>query len=980
MLDATTEEFISTKENVLSARKEELRVLLTGQVRAIFSLLTGVLLQHTNHILNPSTATDQTIHIIRSSVNCLVHMFAWAPLSECFVPDLLTALFRVIQVSESNHSDLAVSALGAVHEMITKNCVPKEFEEFLLAVFRELCAVLHRLNVHSGEYDADDMLYEKLGQCLHAFLSHHLRRIEQHGSFPVGDFLNLLFIFTSKQNSQSGLTSVLEAWEVFVDNVTIHAQRMESSMETQQYLNTYKAGLLCLVNELLQRMQFSSEKGSFLFSIDDSGTVAASGELENSYDLELEGEETELKIFLKRCVNLVEKIGELFPKETLQIVVPIFQSHREKFMQLASISPDLIRQGGSYMMQVLNPIKDMGTIVRLLGGFPCRYMGSVSSAGAIVQHPPERLMMASELLKMFLETLSYANTHRLYLLCPECGETQAKILITLRALVPLLAKCFALANSIKPVDAMVSANSSPLHESFGVDGMGSATLPTVVTDLAVFVGVLLDTACATLLPEVPVSVLASTADLICSVTSTFDSESLKLISSLNLLQAQAHRICAPLPLNIQKKIYSAIAQIIFAPLSVNRGADQNSCHENFVNLVQPLLVEFHELHRLPGFLEQKLYLKEEIVYTVRRTVAAFTALVTSIKGRNVHAKRIVSEAFKNLLSGVHSLLLLYMNNRNDIVEELLDLLLKILDELRREFGNAIVTTVKGFLGHEIMKSSVLVQIKVLELLNTLLQETSFTTAATVLNFRRLSMDGEQVPPGHVDVPSVLSDIIGLCLSDFSFMANNDSTQNDLGDMNRSSDSASDLKTAYFTLLGTILLHHWNYFFERTSGGLTVSPHWKAQELKPKTADALFQIFEIIYRSFSQQDLTTFKQNLSLLQSLQEKRWLYEQEPFVQRFQDPFVVTFLRSLVEKSHDLLRDEIINTVYDIVKLDFDRFFTKMLPNFLDSCSGLSYRQKEILLTQFSPDRDMPSFSRNANKLINDWNYYISMNRNLL
>lgn len=63
----------------------------------------------------------------------------------------------------------------------------------------------------------------------------------------------------------------------------------------------------------------------------------------------------------------------------------------------------------------------------------------------------------------------------------------------------------------------------------------------------------------------------------------------------------------------------------------------------------------------------------------------------------------------------------------------------------------------------------------------------------------------------------------------------------------------------------------------------------------------------------------------------------------------FLNVLMQVLVHKSHDLLHEEIVVTVYNMATVDFDRFYAEFLPHFLSSCEGLDSNQRNILVTNF-------------------------------
>ena len=88
-----------------------------------------------------------------------------------------------------------------------------------------------------------------------------------------------------------------------------------------------------------------------------------------------------------------------------------------------------------------------------------------------------------------------------------------------------------------------------------------------------------------------------------------------------------------------------------------------------------------------------------------------------------------------------------------------------------------------------------------------------------------------------------------------------------------------------------------------------------------------------------------------------KSWIHSFYLFQRLFREMMLLQFLsvllQVLVSKSHDLLQEEIAITLYNMAHVDFDIFFTKFLPQFLESCDGIDSSQKTVLAQNFKMDK---------------------------
>ena len=86
------------------------------------------------------------------SLTCLAHLFSWMPLSNNITPQVLDTIFLFASLgcdSADDSSDvpgkLGSLAMDCVIELLVKNCVPREFEAFLMKLFDKSFSLLQRL-------------------------------------------------------------------------------------------------------------------------------------------------------------------------------------------------------------------------------------------------------------------------------------------------------------------------------------------------------------------------------------------------------------------------------------------------------------------------------------------------------------------------------------------------------------------------------------------------------------------------------------------------------------------------------------------------------------------------------------------------------------------------------------------------------------------------------------------------------------------
>nr|CAD7589242.1 unnamed protein product [Timema genevievae] len=177
----------------------------------------------------------------------------------------------------------------------------------------------------------------------------------------------------------------------------------------------------------------------------------------------------------------------------------------------------------------------------------------------------------------------------------------------------------------------------------------------------------------------------------------------------------------------------------------------------------------------------------------------------------------------------------------------------------------------------------------------------------------------------------------------------------------------DIKMALFTVLHTILLYRWQHFYrasvlESLSSGAGVSDNVNHRE-------HLAGILQAYGQTLLQADINMFAHNLRSL----------EQKLFREELLPQFLTVLLHTLLNKSHSLLGDDIAVAIYNMAAVDFPAFHDAFIPHFLRTTSGLDDNQRTILQRNFKRDMDLPSFTQNILRLMNDMRCYRLCNASL-
>ena len=100
--------------------------------------------------------------VAQLALGCLSHLFSWIPLSRTITTPLLSTIFHfaafgcevspgttdassLATMAASGNQALGVSAMCCINELLAKNCVPEEFEDYLLQMFQQCFYLLQRI-------------------------------------------------------------------------------------------------------------------------------------------------------------------------------------------------------------------------------------------------------------------------------------------------------------------------------------------------------------------------------------------------------------------------------------------------------------------------------------------------------------------------------------------------------------------------------------------------------------------------------------------------------------------------------------------------------------------------------------------------------------------------------------------------------------------------------------------------------------------
>ncbi|XP_037544857.1 exportin-6 [Nematolebias whitei] len=927
-------------------------------VELLGSLFQGS--QYSKLLCQPMAALDNESHQLCCLVlECLSHLFSWIPLSTNITPSLLASIFHFArfgcdlrtkaktgplnsstsngqlnpgtvptangqrpndqqgEVNKMDRARLGVLAMTCINELVSKNCVPMDFEEYLLRMFQQTFFLLQRLtrenNAHTVKsrlQELDESYLEKFTDFLRLFVSVHLRRIESSPQFPIVEFLGLLFKYTFNQPTHEGYFACLDIWSVFLDFLTTKIKSRLADRES--VLNRYKDALVLLLREVLNRIQFRYNQAQ-LEELDDE-----------TLD---DDQQTEWQRYLRQSLEVVAKVMELLPSHAFSTLFPVLQENLDVYLGLqqfivtTSSSRRLNITAENDCRRLHCSLRDLSSLLQAVGRLAEHFIGEVFAA---------RFTDALAMVERLVEVTCYGSQTSLYhletavpsVLKPDLIDVHAQALAALQAYSHWLAQFYSEVHSQNQsqfINLIMSA----------VD----ASSPLITT-------------------KVPEKLLLSACHLMVSITSTVRPVFLVTLPAVqnifNLITTEnhAHR----LPQEAHILVCRALSNMLLLPWpnlpeSEQQWQTRSSSH---ANLLAALTRQYRILRETVNSTPRQPGL-DNVKAVIQQTLPVLRDIVDSISSESTKSRQICYQSMQESVQVSLNLFPVFIQ-QPDVTDEMLAFFLTLFQALRVQMGVAftgqIIHTFLSMFTREQLAASILqegsagcrVVQKFLKILQVVVQE-----------------------PGQAFKP-FLPNILSLCMEQvYPVVAER---------------SSPDVKAEMFELLYQILHQNWRYFFKTS---VLISVQRGAVEDTMENEAQFTAAMQAFGQSFLQPDIHIFKQNLSYLESLNSKHKLYSRKLFRTSMLFHFINVLLQVLLHKSHDLLQEEITLAIYNMASVDFDAFYSVFMPEFLNGCHGVDTNQRSVLARNFKLEQDLPSFTQSVQRLVNDLRYYRLCNSSL-
>ncbi|KAK4874303.1 hypothetical protein RN001_013663 [Aquatica leii] len=896
MLHITSEEFMSTRPDLSSCRKEELTKLLQQNIPQIFQILctilenVGIKPRHGATATpppsptQPGAAPDLTRELIAASfrpdnkfitrecLSTIQHLFTWANLTA--IPlGLIKNIFYFTNISTyaQDDDDMCVLAMSALNELFYRKCTPPGTQNLFTELYHHTVQLLRDIvcpNSTRIETLGNDFV-DKLSELLALLVEQHLWRLEAEPGFSALDFLSLLYQLTIQLPSVQCYLRCLAVWAAFIKQLK------------PQNTHKYSEALLGLIGVVLNKMQFTYN-------------LSQLEEMDNESD---DDNESEWKVFLKTSNEVVAMIAEYAPIDTFNEVLIKWKAANDVYRLLENAIDDInctLKIEPSENIRLHCILRDLSSLTQTLARLSTLFTDKDND------YYKRSAPIIDSLVHSLIKSASAATNSKFYLLKSRLSddfvEVHSQILAALKTWMPWI-----------PLNSEIM--SPHLQELLDI------TLPILRGGV-----------------QYPGKITHSAAHLLLGLSNMVFPPSLIILPSVveflhlapNLRFSGSHT---------REVVNNAVCNILVRPwgeLSHSDASHRNALINTFFD---GLTREFKELG--PHSSENKV---KEVVSVTLPLLSHIIEFGTDFPSQS---KKLL---YMGIKPSVDTALQVFSNYSAipEVSDQILALFLNVLSVLQQQLGvENTKHAVEVFLDVAVTQQ----QSKNLSGLDKLLQILQIVVESPGSTYKNFLPGILQLCMQHV-YPLVICQV----------------------------NEQPDIIIALLTLLHSILVHRWQYFY-MSQVRLGHSPGCSETEPGPDSPQQpaqLLAVLQVFGQALLQPDINVFRTSLLALEDLQSKWKLYQKMLFRQQLLSQFLTVLCHTLLDRTHAIFTDDILLAIYNMAAINFQTFFDTFLLDFLQNMDGLTSSQRDSLKQSFNRETDMPTFIQHFQRFVNDLRCY--------
>ncbi|GLE03614.1 hypothetical protein PINS_up012516 [Pythium insidiosum] len=998
LLVVVAEEFGREDAIVVASRRRRVRRQLAAQLPSLLSLLSSILRGALEQILAQEDALGEQDRVARLALDALLHLLAWAPMSESLhSTPWLSLLFDLAGCWHAAHArgghaarhldGASRTALQCITELLSKRLPVGRVEEAVAQIMLRLCTLLQRVHEVPASQDVLTEAYlDQLTALVEAFLTQHLRRLENPQFEAVlPQFLELVMSLTARQPHVSGFLNCLSVWEVFVGYIEEAEQNdAASNSRVRQLLGAYEHGLTGVMFHLLDRVNYATNQSQLeeledeeneqaqastgnpdddpsAFDVDSDTTSGRflSGSLQDlaqwyaahgsgSDDTSVNVELSDYKEFIVECIALIRRIAALpsCAPALMERVVPKVSDTCQQLVFRLHESPAL-PPGTSAWTEERYAVRDLTV--------NCAILSSVCAQYCCVSSNPADQLAAWRLLHQFTALAEYVTRHRLHTRGDVFVGLQCEALTCIR---------FCL-TCVPFVLTQPGTRGDVLEATEGI------------------LQVLLTTLDTTIVPS-PHIVMQSAMQLLANLGYVLPYDEMVSLPSMSQLETHIHGFSQHLPLTIQGDLYTSMSNsILNSAISLrSSGAASDEAMQRWANAYGALILPLRESIDQSAIAVQQndgRILDRAMISQIQRDCFIVRSLARSVETKPKIAKDGFCSAYQPSFASLLALMTTYFSaikkaalsyeelqprvpvyNALKVVNEIVRLYAQLLKSIRKEMPKEMVT--------EIMR--IFVEIFQDAQLSAILSAQGTPGLMVLCGFLQLLKIVVEEPTAVF--ASFLKDILDLCFGPLKEAIFDHA------------ESEAVILGYFVSLVEQLLEKHYRFF---------VAPATNLSRERAFSSDVARNYFVSIFQSLaavltsqsSQADSQAeqrgnsglsprlCRQVLALLDRIDRAHSLFAFSGFQSEIRLGLLSTLMTILTKGEMNLLQDEVIALIYRLAAVDFQSFFTVFLPAFTkdiltpsDVEVAASYDDGECL--QWSGQVDLPTFTRDVHAYLND------------
>eukprot|EP01135_Chromosphaera_perkinsii_P009614 Nk52_evm64s1810 gene=Nk52_evmTU64s1810 len=906
----------------------------------IFSCV-DVFLQRGYALVRAGTENEEVERImvgIPFGLNVILSFLSWAPLSPVISVRVLETLFSFCMLpiaSQMEHrdgelaNDFGTLAVQCLMEIIQKKYVPNEFQGTLDIVIRESYKLLKQLSCLTvnkkkpgGDVSSvnssfisnalDDIYTERILSYFSAIVSNHLERLISGNGVTLMEFLESFFHFTFSFETSERYLVCLEVWVFLLDSILekVKGGQRKGNGEADRICLMYKDAFLSLGNSLCKKIQFSSNS-SMLNELDD----------ESLFD---EGEKNEFDHFIHCNIECISKVAELYPGDVITSLFPHLVQLTDSYMtshewwnqnneNMNSVNVNVPKDSKLRLMQksseearhLLYQIRDTEITLLLFSSFSSIFCDNFSNT----------LDACLILIDRLYSVCVYGITYQMYM--------NDKYLLSLQK------QCFA---SLSSFAYWIYLYCCEYQQSKEVSDLMSSILDLIFSVLT---------------RNAPESLMASAAESFNFFSLTVRHKSFGTLPKISKFAIEYPSICTGVPVGIQKLVFKGIVNVFVLPWQGVSDGDQNwQARKEIVgrtcdSLTGPLLQLMDSVKQ-----DSRLYGEKYVKELFANTFEVLTSVIECVFTEPKTSKTIIFNSTKSAIEPSLSAFQVYIGD-----PVLMNILLKfysaLFEGLKQQLGSQDTQSIISCSFSQFFTPEIIVQ--------SMAEDSESAKAAMVLNFIKILKlvvnENSQV------FKTFLGTIIEMSVEQIYPTIKQCMVETEKGAVITTAGNAGlDIYQEYYSLLHAILLNHIRFFYPRIG---SISDN----DLITRRG-YFVKILMAFAESFSLAEISLFKQNLAYLEELNVKCNLYRKDVFLQEhFMYIFIEQMMTTLMEGSHNLLKEEIISFIYSLASIEeFRTFFNEFVPRFVQTKLSSKCTDAEMsqLCNCFPRDTDLPSFAK--------------------